>query len=56
MYDEASANVQSMEYSLTDVIYSKSVVFSLKHVQCSPIPLNGGVSFISFRVHVYKMV
>ena len=42
--------------SLSDVIYSKSVVFSLKHVHCSQIRLNGGVSFITFRVHVYKIL
>ena len=42
--------------SLSDVIYSKSVVFPLKHVQCSRIRLNGGVSFITFCVHVYKIL
>ena len=51
MYDKIS--VQSMEIS-SDVIYSKAV--SLKHVQCSQIRLNGGVSFITFRVHVYKIL
>ena len=29
---------------------------SLKHVQCSWIRLNGGVSFITFRVQVYKIL
>ena len=51
-YDETS--VQSEWNFLSDVIYSKSVF--LKHVQCSRICLNGGVSFITFRVHVYKIL
>ena len=37
-------------------IQSQNFVFSLKHVQCSRIHLNGGVLFITFRVHVYKML
>ena len=41
---------------LSDVIDSKSVVISLKHVQYSRIRVNGGVSFITFRVHVYKIL
>ena len=49
-------SLQGLGNSLSDVIYSKSVVFSLKHVQCSRIRLNGGVSFITFRVHVYKIL
>ena len=38
------------------VIYSKTVVFSQNYVQCSRIRLNGGVSFITYRVHVYKIL
>ena len=46
----------SLLNSLSDVIYSKSFFFSLKHVQCSRIRLNSDVSFITFSVHVYKIL
>ena len=52
----ATKPVLSLWNFLSDIIYSKSVVFFLKHVQCSRIRLNGGVSFITFRVHVYKIL
>ena len=46
----------SLWNSLSVVFYSMSVVFSLKHVKCSQIRLNGDIPFITFRVHVYKIL
>ena len=55
MYDKIS--VQSMDLnSLSDVIFSKSVVFCLKHVQCSRIRLNSVIFFITFFIHIYKIL
>ena len=51
MYDETS--VQYMEFTFWCDLFK---VLSLKHVQCSWICLNGGVSFITFHVHVYKIL
>ena len=42
--------------SLSDVIYSKTVVFSQIYVQCSRKCFNGGVSFVTYHVHVYKIL
>ena len=48
--------MSSLWNSLSDVFYSKSVVFSLRHIQCSRIGLNSGDSFITFRVNVHKIL
>ena len=47
MNDETSVQSMELSFSNSDAIYSKSVVFSLKYLQCSQIRLNGGVSLYS---------